>query len=209
MGNPGMKVEATNTSRDHHKEEMHKIQLHKPDHEDSSGTCDVSVCCCSVLQCVAVCCRVLPCDAVCCGVLQCVAAQRDSQDCEKEDCSGIRDVFVCCCSMLQCVPASCSASILQRNAIHRAVTTRTSQVQGGEDPYDASIGHFAQKAPIIYGFFAKNDRNVIRRAVTTRTSHIVYMMCLCVSVCVCVCLCVSVCFTLQRTTTRCSNTLTH
>eukprot|EP00277_Geminigera_cryophila_P008636 CAMPEP_0179406256 /NCGR_PEP_ID=MMETSP0799-20121207/780_1 /TAXON_ID=46947 /ORGANISM="Geminigera cryophila, Strain CCMP2564" /LENGTH=213 /DNA_ID=CAMNT_0021177273 /DNA_START=511 /DNA_END=1149 /DNA_ORIENTATION=+ len=37
MGNPGMRVEATNTSRDHHKEEMHKIQSHKPDHEDSSG----------------------------------------------------------------------------------------------------------------------------------------------------------------------------
>ena len=33
----------------------------------------VALCCCSVLQCVAVCCSVLQCVAVCCSVLQCVA----------------------------------------------------------------------------------------------------------------------------------------
>jgi len=45
------------------------------------------MCCCSVLQCVAVCCGVLQCVAVCCSVLQCVAV---------------------CCSVLQCAAVCCS-----------------------------------------------------------------------------------------------------
>jgi len=65
---------------------------------------DVSgMCCCSVLQHVAVCCSVLQYVAVCCCVLQCVAVCCDVSP--RDIAPDVRQVCVVavCCSMLQCV----------------------------------------------------------------------------------------------------------
>jgi len=47
----------------------------------------MSLCCCSVLQCVAVCCSMLQCVAVCCNVLQCVAEDKALHDESLPPCS--------------------------------------------------------------------------------------------------------------------------
>ena len=65
------------------------------------------VCCCSVLQCVAVCCSLLQSVAVCCSVLQCVAVL----------CRCFSKV--CCCKVLQCVEVCCS--VLQCVEVHCTV----------------------------------------------------------------------------------------
>jgi len=76
--------------------------------------CSQKSVCCSVLQCFAVsqvrsvavcCCVMLQCVAVlCCSVLQCFAV------------SQARSVAVCCCVMLQCVAVLC-CSVLQCFAV--------------------------------------------------------------------------------------------
>ena len=72
------------------------------------------MCCCSVLQCVAVCCSVLQCVvAVCCnecvavGVLQCVALLRKAKMYQRLAHHVLQRVAVCC-SVLQCVVVSYS-----------------------------------------------------------------------------------------------------
>jgi len=47
--------------------------VHITEEPSSCFRTEVSLECCSVLQCIEVCCSVLQCVAVCCSVLQCVA----------------------------------------------------------------------------------------------------------------------------------------
>ena len=83
------------------------------------------VCCCSVLQCVAVCCSVLQCCAldfsvplnaeVYCIVLQCAAVCYSVLQCAAVCCIVLQCAAVCC-SVLQCAAVCCS--VLQCVAVY-------------------------------------------------------------------------------------------